>query len=143
MNDELGNEMANTRIARINLAKPFAVREFIARMTVLLRRASVVRAKRRLVLDDLVLDRRSRIVTRAETPVHLTPKEFALLELLLERAGEVLDRETIIRRVWDHDFDGNATVVDTTIKRLRRAVDSGRPHRLIQTARGTGYRILG
>lgn len=124
------------------LVKPFAIRELIARMTVLLRRGSLVRGRQRLEIDDVVLDRRSHMVYRAGAPVHLTPKEFGVLELFLDHAGAVLSREMIIRRVWDYDFDGDTTVVDTTIKRLRRAIDAGRSRSLIETVRGTGYRIV-
>jgi two-component system OmpR family response regulator len=124
------------------LVKPFAIRELIARMSVLLRRSSVVRGRQRLEIDDLVLDRRSHMVCRAGAPVHLTPKEFGVLELFLDHVGAVLSREMIIRKVWDYDFDGDTTVVDTTIKRLRRAIDAGRSQSLIETVRGTGYRLV-
>ena len=125
------------------LVKPFAMREFMARITVLLRRGSVVRqyAAWCWMTWYWTVDRAWYLARR--TRILLALKEFAVLELLLDHAGDVLSRETIICRSGTTPFEGNATVVDTTIKRLRRAIDAGRPHGLIQTVRGTGYRIAG
>jgi len=123
------------------LVKPFALRELLARLAAITRRAAPEQQKRRLVVDDVVLDQRAREVYRAGETVHVTPKEYAVLELLMANTGDVISRDTIMRRVWDYDFDGDSNVLETTIKRLRRAIDGERAQPLIQTARGVGYKI--
>jgi len=80
-------------------------------------------------------------VCRAGAIVHLAPKEYAVLELLMAEAGAVLSRDALMRRVWDYSFEGDSNVVETSIKRLRRVIDSGRATPLIQTVRGAWYKI--
>lgn len=123
------------------LVKPFALRELLARLQAITRRAAPAPLQRRLAVGDIVLDQRAREVYRADEPVHLTPKEYAVLELLMENVGTVIAREAIMRRVWEYDFDGDSNVLETTIKRLRRAIDDGRTEALIHTARGVGYKV--
>jgi DNA-binding response OmpR family regulator len=123
------------------LIKPFALRELLARLSAITRRAAPTALPRRLLVDDVVLDQRAREVYRAGVSVHLTPKEYAVLELLMENAGAVVSRDTIMRRVWEYDFDGDSNVLETVIKRLRRSIDTGRANPLISTARGVGYKV--
>ena len=105
------------------LVKPFAFSELLARVRTLLRRgksaleASVLRAA------DLELDLMRRRVTRAGSRIELTAKEFALLELLLRRQGEVLPRSMIASQVWDMNFDSDTNVIEVAIRRLRAKVD--------------------
>jgi two-component system, OmpR family, response regulator len=94
-----------------------------------------------LVVGDLVLDRRGHEVTRAGQTIKLSPKEFAVLEFLMEHPGQALSRTVILERVWDYSFDGYSNVVDTSIRRLRKAVDRGHDAELIQTVQGLGYKI--
>lgn len=87
------------------------------------------------------MDTRAREVTRAGTVIDLTPREYALLEYLMRHPGQALSRTMILDRVWEYGFDSFANVVDSTILRLRKAVDDGYDQQLIQTVRGVGYRI--
>jgi two-component system copper resistance phosphate regulon response regulator CusR len=120
------------------LVKPFAFSELLARMRTLLRRVPE-REPDVLRLGDLELDVHSRHVTRAGAPIHLTPKEFALLHLLLKRRGEVLSQTLITEQVWDMNFDSNTNVVEALIRRLRSKIDDPHPQKLIRTIRGVGY----
>jgi len=121
------------------LVKPFAFSELLARVRTLLRRgkngldATVLRAA------DLELDLMRRRVTRAGSRIELTAKEFALLELLLRRQGEVLPRTMIASQVWDMNFDSDTNVIEVAIRRLRAKVDDPFEPKLIRTARGMGY----
>ncbi len=123
------------------LSKPFAFQELLARLRAITRRVGAPVEDDRLVVGDLVLDRRAHEVTRAGQPLDLSPKEFALLEYLMRHPGQVLSRTLILERVWDYSFDSFANVVDATIRRLRRAVDEGFERPLIHTVRGVGYKI--
>jgi two-component system copper resistance phosphate regulon response regulator CusR len=88
---------------------------------------------------DLELDLMRRRVTRAGIRIELTAKEFALLELLLRRQGEVLPRSMIASQVWDMNFDSDTNVIEVAIRRLRAKVDDPFEPKLIRTARGMGY----
>lgn len=123
------------------LTKPFAFQELIARLRSLTRRGQTPIADERLTVGDLVMDTRAREVTRAGTVIDLTPREYALLEYLMRHPGQALSRTMILDRVWEYGFDSFANVVDSTILRLRKAVDDGYDQQLIQTVRGVGYRI--
>ncbi len=123
------------------LVKPFAVQELAARLRAIAQRAGRGHGEARLEVDDLVLDRRAHEVRRAGQILDLAPKEFAVLELLMENPGRAFPRSTILERVWEYSFDGISNVVDVSISRLRKAVDSGRERPLIQTVRGVGYKI--
>lgn len=123
------------------LSKPFAFEELLARLRAITRRSGAHADEDRLIVGDLVLDRRAHEVTRASRQLELTPKEFALLEYLMRHPGQVLSRTLILERVWDYGFDSFANVVDATIRRLRRAVDEGFDQPLIHTVRGVGYKI--
>lgn len=88
---------------------------------------------------DLELDLLRRRVTRAGERIDLTAKEFALLELLIRRQGEVLPRSLIASQVWDMNFDSDTNVIDVAVRRLRAKVDGPFPEKLIRTVRGMGY----
>jgi two-component system copper resistance phosphate regulon response regulator CusR len=122
------------------LTKPFAFAELLARVRTLLRRgqpkeSEVLRAA------DLEVDLLRRRVTRAGKRIELTAKEFALLELLLRRQGEVLPRSLIASQVWDMNFDSDTNVIDVAVRRLRAKIDDGFEPRLIRTVRGMGYAL--
>lgn len=124
------------------LVKPFAFAEFLARVRTLLRRGrnqepDVLR------LADLELDLRRRRAIRAGQRIDLTAKEFALLELLMRRQGEILPRSLIASQVWDMNFDSDTNVVEVAIKRLRTKVDADFDVKLIHTVRGMGYVLEG
>ncbi|KVN07843.1 two-component system response regulator [Burkholderia stagnalis] len=120
------------------LPKPFAYAEFLARIRSLLRRAP--RSVRdTLQIADLEVDLIRRRVRRGDTRIDLTAQEFALLQLLAEREGEVLTRTFITSQIWDMNFDSDTNVVDAAIKRLRAKIDNAYEHKLIHTIRGMGY----
>jgi two-component system, OmpR family, response regulator len=123
------------------LTKPFAFEELMARLRAVVRRGGSPVADERLVVGDLVMDTRTREVTREGRVVEVTPREYALLEYLMRHPGQALSRTMILERVWEYGFDSFANVVDATILRLRRAVDEPFDTQLIQTVRGVGYRI--
>jgi len=120
------------------LVKPFAFSELLARVRTLLRRGKTTEADV-LRAADLELDLRRRRVTRSGKRIDLTAKEFALLELLLRRQGEVLPRSLIASQVWDMNFDSDTNVIEVAVRRLRSKVDDEFEPKLIKTVRGMGY----
>ncbi len=122
------------------LTKPFALAELQARVRALIRRG-FNKGSATLGYADLELDRHRRRVTRGGTPVALTSKEFALLELFMLRAPETVTRSEIIEHVWDCHFDSESNLVEVYVNRLRQKLDLHRPVRLIHTLRGVGYRL--
>ena len=120
------------------LPKPFAFAELLARIRSLLRRG-VRQMPETLRVADLELDRIKHRASRDGQRIDLTAKEFLLLQLLMERQGEVLSRSLIASQVWDMNFDSDTNVVDVAIRRLRAKVDDPYPHKLIHTLRGMGY----
>jgi two-component system OmpR family response regulator len=122
------------------VTKPFSLEEVVARIQVILRRLGVAQAATKLALADLEMDDEAHIVRRAGQVVELSPTEYNLLRFLLVNAGKVLSRNQILDHVWQYDFGGHATVVETYISYLRKKIDSlGEP--LIQTVRGVGYTL--
>ncbi len=121
------------------LVKPFAFAELLARVRTLLRRGAKGKEAETLRAADLDLDLIRRRVTRAGKRIDLTAKEFALLELLLRRQGEVLPRSLIASQVWDMNFDSDTNVIEVAVKRLRAKMDDGFEPKLIRTVRGMGY----
>ncbi len=122
------------------LTKPFAIQELLARLRALTRRGPQERPAR-LIVGDLILDPAAKTVHRGETPVSLTPKEFALLEYFMRCPDEVLTRTRLIEHVWDFAFDGDSNVVEVYIRYLREKVDRPFGRDSIQTVRGVGYRL--
>ena len=120
------------------LLKPFAFAELLARVRTLLRRGKGVEAEH-LRAADMELDLLRRRVTRGGRRIDLTAKEFALLELLLRRQGEVLPRSLIASQVWDMNFDSDTNVIEVAVRRLRAKIDDGFEPKLIRTVRGMGY----
>lgn len=123
------------------LTKPFAFSELLARVRTLLRRGNVPTFTDRLEVANLILDIPRRRATRDSVRIHLTSKEFALLELLVRRQGEVLPRSLIASQVWDMNFDSDTNVIDVAIRRLRAKIDDAFEPKLIHTVRGMGYML--
>ena len=123
------------------LIKPFAFSELLARIRTLLRRGNHAPNQTILKLLDLEMDLLRRRVTRSGKRIDLTAKEFALLELLLRRRGEVLSKSLIASQVWDMNFDSDTNVIEVAVRRLRAKIDDEFEPKLIQTARGMGYLI--
>ena len=138
----------NERVEGLNLGaddylpKPFSITEVVARVRALLRRASGEHSTMMRV-DDLSLNVVTREATRDGNRVDLTNREFALLEYLMAHAGRVVTKTTLCEHVWEHHFDTGTNVVEVCMQRLRRKVDEGHPHKLLQTVRGTGYSLRG
>ncbi len=122
------------------LAKPFDFAELLARLRALRRRGA---AERPVVLavGGLSLDPAARAVTRDGVPIELSAKEFALLETLMRRAGEVLSRYQLLEAAWDSDYDNRSNVVDVYVSYLRAKIDRPFGTRSIETVRGVGYRM--
>jgi len=104
-----------------------------------LRRGSSPSQDTTLSLADLRLDLIRRRAERAGQRIDLTAKEFALLELLLRRQGEVLPKSLIASQVWDMNFDSDTNVIEVAIRRLRLKIDDPHRNKLIHTVRGMGY----
>jgi two-component system copper resistance phosphate regulon response regulator CusR len=122
------------------LVKPFSFAELLARLRTLMRRGPV-REEQTLSVGDLQLDIVKRRVTRANTRITLTNKEFALLQFFMANQGQVLSRTLIASRVWDMNFDSDTNVVDVAVRRLRQKVEEPFDGQiLIHTVRGVGYR---
>jgi two-component system OmpR family response regulator len=122
------------------VTKPFSLEEVIARIQVILRRQGTTSGSSQLTFADLELDDDAHVVRRAGQVVELSPTEYNLLRFLLVNAGRVLSRNQILDHVWQYDFGGHATVVETYISYLRKKLDKLGPP-LIQTVRGVGYSL--
>src|SRR4051812_49701693 len=119
------------------LSKPFRFAELVARLRALARRSGEARPAV-LSAGDLTLDPARRTVMRGDVPLDLTPKEFAVLQALLEAQGSVVTTEALLERVWDELLDPLSNTVRMTVMTLRRKL--GDPP-LIETVRGSGYRV--
>ncbi len=120
------------------LVKPFAFVELLARIRSILRRGPARQAEQ-LVLADLTLDPIRHKAFRNGQRLDLSPKEFALLSLFLQRPEEVLSRTLIAEQVWDVHFDSDTNIVDVAVRRLRQKIDDPFPQKLLHTVRGVGY----
>jgi two-component system OmpR family response regulator len=121
------------------VTKPFSLEELIARIRAVLRRAQQSGPEiERLRFGDLEMDEETHEVRRGERPIELTATEFNLLRFLLANPRRVLSKGQILDHVWNYDFGGDSSIVETYISYLRKKVDSEEP-RLIHTVRGVGY----
>ena len=123
------------------LVKPFALSELIARLRALVRRPPLSAPNAALQVGDLTLDRLARRVERAGQLIELQPREFRLLEYLMQHAGEVVTRSMLLEHVWDYHFEPKTSVVETHMSRLRGKIDKPFACELIKTVRGAGYVI--
>jgi two-component system, OmpR family, response regulator len=122
------------------LTKPFSFPVLVARVRALARRAQVGRPVPSAV-GDLRIDPREHRCWRGDTPIELTSREFAVLELLVRRAGQVVSKAQILDGVWDFDFEGDPNIVEVYIRRLRRKIDEPFGRAAIETIRRVGYRL--
>ena len=120
------------------LTKPFSFRELLARIRALLRRDSQLRPDV-LEIADLVVDSASHRVARANKEVQLTAKEYALLEYLARRRGQLVSRAEIAAHVWDDSFDHFSNTIEVYMNRLRKKIDGDHATKLLHTRRGEGY----
>jgi two-component system OmpR family response regulator len=122
------------------LTKPFAFEELFARVRSLVRRGPHERSPV-LANGDLALDPAEHSVVRGSEPIHLTPKEFALLQYLMQHPGEALTRGRLLEHVWDFAFDGDPNIVDVYVGYLREKIDRPFGRASLETVRGVGYRL--
>jgi two-component system copper resistance phosphate regulon response regulator CusR len=122
------------------LAKPFALRELLARVRALARRQPTP-VWETVRIADLEVDLGSHRVRRAGAPIELTAKEFALLEFFVRHRDQVVDRAAITAHVWDENHDPFTNVLEVLVRRLRRKIDDEHTPKLIHTLRGAGYRF--
>jgi DNA-binding response OmpR family regulator len=122
------------------LTKPFAFVVLLARLRALLRRPGKERPTE-LRAGDLVLDPATHEVDRGGDPIELTGREFAILEYLLSRMGEVVSKQEILDHVWDFAFEGGPNIVEVYVRSLRKKIDLPFDRQAIVTVRGAGYRL--
>ncbi|ROR82052.1 DNA-binding response regulator, OmpR family, contains REC and winged-helix (wHTH) domain [Plantibacter flavus] len=124
------------------LSKPFSFAVLVARIRSLVRRGS---RERPVVLEvgELRLDPASKQVHRRDVPIDLTSREFAVLEFLMRRGGEVVSKREVLQNVWDDDFEGDPNIVEVYVGHLRNKVDRPFERASIETVRGFGYRLAG
>jgi DNA-binding response OmpR family regulator len=122
------------------LAKPFSFMVLVARVRALLRRGA---GERPPVLEagDLHLDPAARRCERDGVEIELTSREFAVLEFLMRRKGDVVSKGAVLDNVWDFAFEGDPNIVEVYLRRLRRKVDEPFGRRSLETVRGAGYRL--
>ncbi len=123
------------------LTKPYAYSELLARVEALGRRQAPEEQLTRYAVGDLVLDRLSHRVTRDGEAILLQPREYRLLEYLMQHAGQVVTRTMLLEHVWDYHFDPQTNVIDVHISRLRAKIDKNFEKPLLHTVRGAGYTI--
>ena len=123
------------------LPKPYSFSELLARVEVLSRRRGTRNEETVLRVGNLELDRLSHQVRRGEDEISLQPREFRLLEYLMQHAGQVVTRTMLLENVWDYHFDPQTNVIDVHISRLRSKIDKGFSQPLLHTVRGAGYMI--
>ena len=124
------------------LTKPFDFRELLARLRALTRRDRRPLTPERVEVAGLVIEIGARRVFRGADEIPLTSREYALLEYLARRAGDVVGRADIAEHVWDEYYDAFSNVVDVYVQRLRRKLDAAGAPSVIRTRRGQGYQLL-
>jgi DNA-binding response OmpR family regulator len=123
------------------LVKPFSLDELVARVEALGRRGSTPSAADLLRVADLQMDVQHRRVTRSGTPIALSPREFDVLQVLMQEPGRIFSRTELCERVWQRDHEYDTRTVEIFITRLRKKIDSGFPAPLIHTHRFIGYAV--
>ena len=124
------------------LSKPYAFAELLARVEVLARRRTPgAREPTSYRIGSLELDRLSHKASRDSKEIILQPREFRLLEYLMQHAGQVVTRTMLLENVWDYHFDPQTNVIDVHISRLRAKIDKGHESALLHTIRGAGYMV--
>ncbi|GAA0910041.1 response regulator transcription factor [Streptomyces thermoalcalitolerans] len=124
------------------LTKPFSYLVLLARIRALLRRRTAAGSAPLLSVGDLSVDPATRRVARGGQDVELTAKEFAVLEFLAGRAGQVVSKAEILEHVWDFAYGGDPNIVEVYVSALRRKIDAPFGRRSIRTVRGAGYRLI-
>ncbi|WP_299824424.1 response regulator transcription factor [uncultured Pontibacter sp.] len=121
------------------LTKPFKFKELMARVRALTRRSNLTQHSGKLTVADLEVNLDTKVVTRGAKEIHLTAKEFSLLEYFIRNKGKVLSRLDLLENVWELNFDLSSNVVDVYVNYLRNKVDKDFETKLIHTVIGMGY----
>ena len=122
------------------LLKPFAFDELLARIRVLLRKASNTETANNIFsIANLTVDVTSRTVKRDNSSIKLSTREFTILEYMIRNKGKILSRDTIEQHIWNYDYEGGTNVIDVYIRYLRKKIDDSYTPKLIHTVRGLGY----
>lgn len=122
------------------LNKPFSFKELMARIRALLRRPNKMESET-FTVDDLTLNTKTHAVSRGNKEIHLTRKEFMLLQLLMQNHGDVISRGMINEHVWDNEADPLSKTIESHILSLRRKINLNGKKKLIETLSGRGYKI--
>lgn len=123
------------------LVKPFSFMELVARVRCLLRRKTLPERPSGFRIADLRVDPDEYSVFRGQRRIELTPREFGILQFLMNNLGKVVSRKMLMEEVWHTPYDSSTNVVDVYMKYLRDKIDGGEQHKLICTVRGVGYRL--
>lgn len=124
------------------ITKPFSIRELMARVKALLRRSNVKKEESIIKFGDVVVNFKTREVTKGNQNVELTLKEFELLKLLIKNKGNILTRELLLDKIWGYEYIGETRTVDVHIRHLRKKIESDDKNpQYIQTIRGVGYKF--
>jgi DNA-binding response OmpR family regulator len=123
------------------LVKPFEIGELLARLRALSRRNFAPIVEEEIQISGLVLNRQSHMVTMDKQQIQLSPREFELLDLLVQNKGQVLPREVILERIWGYDTEVAPKTIDATVKLIRRKLEGFGKQNLLQSIRGVGYKI--
>lgn len=121
------------------MTKPFSVKELVARVKALLKRSNQGISTEILTVEDLIIDKKSHLVSIKDSPLQLSPKEYDLLLFFIHNKNQALSREMILNGVWGYDYYGDLRTVDTHVKRLRQKL--GELGKRVTTVRGIGYRF--
>ncbi|MDQ0163879.1 response regulator transcription factor [Aeribacillus alveayuensis] len=123
------------------LVKPFEIDELLARLRALSRRNYAPFLEEEVQIHDMVLNRTSQVIRQGDKEIQLSPREFQLLDLLLQNKGQVLPREVILDRVWGYETDVSMKTIDATVKLLRKKLDLIGKQDLLKSIRGVGYKF--
>jgi len=123
------------------LVKPFEIDELLARIRALSRRNYAPILEEEIQIQDLILNRMSHIVRLGGEEIQLSPREFQLLDLLVQNKGQVMPREVILDRIWGYDSEVAPKAIDATVKLIRKKLKSFGKQDLLQSIRGVGYKF--
>ncbi|MFK0093505.1 response regulator transcription factor [Pseudomonas sp. NPDC090592] len=142
-NDQTSDRVEGLRAGADDyLGKPFDFNELLLRLELLARRHTPRNAQEVVRIHDLCIDLGTRLVRRADKRIELTDKEFKLLQVLAEHAGQVVTRSMLLEKVWGYNFDPQTNLIDVHLSKLRTKLEKGFEHALIKTVRAIGY-VLG